>query len=127
MEDASGFRRFARLVTQLGFSLFGSGERVSLFQNRCFALVLDAFGLDGIELGIGLKFGRHIAFSINGFDGTFRHAGGAIDAFVRVNHQLVVQFVKASDGTDLDAIGEFAALTFAGDDMRHIKISGSVV
>jgi hypothetical protein len=36
-----------------------------------------------------------------------------------MNNQLVVHFVKAGHGTDLDTIGELAPHTFAGNDMRH--------
>ncbi len=59
-----------------------------------------------IKFGVRGEFPRQIRLGINGFDRAFRHAGGAIDAILRVDDQLIVQFVKTGNRTDLCAIGE---------------------
>ena len=47
------------------------------------------------------------------------HTGHAIDAILRVNDPLVIQFVEACDRTLLYAVGEFASVTFIGHDVGH--------
>ncbi|MCI0364782.1 MAG: hypothetical protein L0219_12950, partial [Phycisphaerales bacterium] len=41
------------------------------------------------------------------------------DAFIRVDYELVVQFIKAGDRAYLHTIGKFASHTLARNDMRH--------
>jgi hypothetical protein len=36
-----------------------------------------------------------------------------------VNDHLVVQFVKAGNGTDLHTVGELASVAFVGHDVGH--------
>jgi hypothetical protein len=36
-----------------------------------------------------------------------------------VNDELVLQFVKASDGAYLDAVGKLASVAFLSDDVGH--------
>ena len=72
-----------------------------------------------IKFGVRGEFPRQIRLGINGFDRAFRHAGGAIDAILRVDDQLIVQFVKTGNRTDLCAIGEFAPPAFVGNNMSH--------
>ena len=76
-------------------------------------------GFGRVEFGVRSEFSRQVGLGINGLDRTLRNAGGAIDAVLRVNDQLVVQLVKASNWADLCAIGEFAPPTFVGNNMSH--------
>src|SRR5690606_40854635 len=50
----------------------------------------------------------NLVFGENCLDRTFGFAQGTVDAFVRVDYQHVRPFPKAVDGTNLDAVGEFA-------------------
>src|SRR5262245_55237502 len=47
------------------------------------------------------------------------HACHAVDAFVGLDYQLHLHLVEARDGTDFYAVGEFASVTFLGDNMGH--------
>jgi hypothetical protein len=76
-------------------------------------------GLARVELGVGLEFGREVTFGVDGFDGAFCDAGGAIDAIFGMNDDLVVHFVKAGDGADFNAVSELAVHTFIRNDMCH--------
>ena len=76
-------------------------------------------GFGRVEFGVRSKFSRQIRLGINGFDRALCHAGSAIDAVLRVDDQLIVHFVKASDRADLCAVGEFAPLAFVGNNMSH--------
>jgi hypothetical protein len=67
-----------------------------------------------------LKFGREVALGIDGFDGAFGDAGGAIDAVFGMDYNLVIHFVKASDGADFNAVSELAVHAFTCNDMCHI-------
>ena len=69
-----------------------------------------------------MVFARDISFSINSLNRAFCDASRAIDTFLGMNHQLVVQFVEAGDRTDFHAIGELAPHTFTGNDMGHKQI-----
>jgi hypothetical protein len=44
-----------------------------------------------------------------------------------MNHNLFVEFVKASHRADFHAVGELASLAFAGNDMCHNVLSGCCV
>jgi len=44
---------------------------------------------------------------------------GAIDAFIRVDDYLVIQFVKTGDRTNLHAVSEFTSVAFLGYDVGH--------
>jgi hypothetical protein len=52
-------------------------------------------------------------------DRAYVHAGHAINAFLRVNDQLILHFIEAGDRAHLHTVGELAAVTFIGDDVRH--------
>jgi hypothetical protein len=58
-------------------------------------------------------------FRVDGVSGTFRFAQGAIDAFVRVDHQKVGSFVKAIHGANIDAVGVLALDAVFGDYESH--------
>ena len=47
------------------------------------------------------------------------HASHAIDAFVRMNHNLRIHLVEACDRTDFYAVGEFASVTFLCHNVGH--------
>jgi hypothetical protein len=55
----------------------------------------------------------------NGFDRTLRHAGLAIDAFIRVDIEQLLALVEALHGTDHDAVGVFAIETRFSNHMSH--------
>src|SRR6266576_5328708 len=67
-----------KLVPQFTFALFRSRQGVLFLEDGSFALLFEAFGLNGIEFGVGLVIGREVSFSINRFDGAFSDAGSAI-------------------------------------------------
>jgi hypothetical protein len=75
--------------------------------------------LDGVEFGIFGELCREIAFCIDGVYGTNIDAGRAIDALIRVNDELGLQFVKAGDGAYFYAVGKLASVAFLGDDVGH--------
>src|SRR6185436_11852819 len=110
-------------IPQLALALLGCGQWIFLFQNGRFALLFDFLGLDSIEFSVGLVVCRKVSFSINRFDRAFGYAGGAINAFVRVNDQLIVQFIKTSDRADFDAISKLAPQTFVGNNVSHNRVS----
>lgn len=58
-------------------------------------------------------------FGLDGIDGAFGFAEGAVDAFVGFDDEHVWAFVKAVDGADFDAIGVFAFDAGFGDDKGH--------
>ena len=76
-------------------------------------------GFCRVELGIRLKFSREVALGIDGFDGAFGDARGAIDAIFGMNNDLVIHFVKAGDRADFNAVSELAVHAFIGNDMCH--------
>ena len=78
--------------------------------------------LSGVEFDVLREFGRKIWLRVNCVHRTYLHTRRAIDAFLRVDHELVVQFVKTGDRAHLDTVGELASVAFIGDDVGH-KIS----
>lgn len=110
------------LESEFFFALFSGWERIFLLQNGRATSFLDFLGLDGVEFSIRGEFAGQIAFRVDGLDGTFTDAGGAIDALVRMNDKLTFEFIEAGDGANLNAICEFAAQTLCGDNMCHNKI-----
>jgi len=106
-------------VTELSFSSLSRGHRVLFLQNRSLPGIFDSAGFGSVEFRIGLEFSGDIPLSVNSLDRTLRHACRAINAIVGMDHQLIVHFVKAGDGTDLHAISEFAIDAFVGNDVCH--------
>jgi len=106
-------------IAQLGFSLSGGRQRVLFLEDGRLARVLQPMGLRGVEFGARLVFRRHVRFGINGLHGTFRHTCSAVDAILRMNNELIIQFVEARHGTHFDAIGELTCLAFVGNNMGH--------
>jgi hypothetical protein len=56
---------------------------------------------------------------MNGFCRTFRFANAAVDAFLGMDNQHVIPFVKAIDGAHFDAIHILALDAVVGDDKCH--------
>ena len=81
--------------------------------------VFHSSGFGGIKFYVRLKFSRNVVFGVNGFDRTFCDASGAINAIVRVDDQLVFQFVKTTDWADFYAVSEPASVAFVCDDVWH--------
>jgi hypothetical protein len=114
---AAGIR--APSVTQLDFALRGGRQGIFFVHQSVLAGLFDAPGFGGVEFESGLKICRNVGFCIDRLHRAFRDTRGAINAFIRVDYKLVVQLVKAGDRTDLNAVGELATITFAGNDMCH--------
>ena len=76
-------------------------------------------GLGGVELGVFGELWREISFRVDGVHGANLDACRAIDALIRVNDELVIQFVKAGDRAHLHAVGKLASVAFLGDDVGH--------
>jgi len=51
--------------------------------------------------------------------GAYVHTCHAINAILRVNDYLALQFIETGNGTYLDTVGELASATFVSDDVRH--------
>jgi hypothetical protein len=51
------------------------------------------------------------------------HTRHAINAILRVNNHLVLQFIETSDRTHLYTVGELASATFVSHDVRHGIVS----
>ena len=72
-----------------------------------------------VEFDILRELRRKVRFRIDGMHGAYVHTCHAINAVFRVNDHLVVHFVEARDGAYFYAVGEFAFVTFIGDDVGH--------
>src|SRR5206468_6316213 len=103
----------AQLV--LGFS-----GRIVRRSRRRLRLALERGGQILVDHG---PFGRFLFGLDNRLDGTFRQAGAAVDAFLRIdNHELltlIIAGVDAVNGTDGDARRVALAQTFSRDDVGH--------
>jgi hypothetical protein len=55
--------------------------------------------------------------------GAYVHTCHAINAILRVNDHLVLEFIEAGDGTHLYTVGELTSVTFVGYDVRHGIVS----
>ena len=75
--------------------------------------------LSGVKFDVLREFGRKIWFRVNGVHRTDLDARRAINAFLGVNHDLIVHLVEARDGTHLHTIGELASVAFISDDVSH--------
>ena len=77
-------------------------------------------GFGGVKLSVRLILARKISFSINSLHRTFRDASRAVDAVLRMNDQLVIQFIKASHRTNFGAISELASPAFISNNVSHM-------
>ncbi len=77
-------------------------------------------GFGGIKFYVRLKFGRNVVFSVNGFDRALCNTSLAINAILRVDDQLIFQFVETTDGAHFHAISEPASVAFVGNDVWHM-------
>jgi len=72
-------------------------------------------------------FRRYVSFGENCFDGTFRHAGIAIYARFRINHQHVIVEMKRFYRARYGAISITAVNARLGDDVGHAKKPPGVI
>ena len=93
-----------------------------MWQSRFAARDTGPMGLFG-QLGVDLNevglLGRQIFFGIDGTDGAFGDAHGAVYALVGVYDQHVLAFTKTIDGADIHAVGVFALYASVTYDMNH--------
>jgi hypothetical protein len=82
--------------------------------------------LGRVEFDILGEFRRKVRLLINGVHWAYVYTCHAINALLRVNDHLVVQFVEAGDGTHLHTVGELASVTFVGHDVRHGNVGFKV-
>ncbi len=75
----------------------------------------------GCILAIDLQPVRGAGISIrqDGFNGAFRLAHAAVDAFIRVNDEHVLAFIKTVDWADFDAVSILAHNAIFCNDVRH--------
>lgn len=60
-----------------------------------------------------------VFFGVNGIDGAFRNAHGAVDAFIGIDDKHVGAFAETIDGAYIDAVGVFAFDAGFSDDVGH--------
>src|SRR5271167_961044 len=113
------------------FSAFGGVRAEELLEFAGHVLVLVGIGRNlALARDVGPAFGvfpvhfdpaRHVAVGVglDRLDRAFWLADAAIDAFVRVDDQHVLAFVKAVDRTYLDAIHVFALDAGFRNDVGH--------
>jgi hypothetical protein len=73
----------------------------------------------GVEFDVAFPLGGNVVFVENGLDGAFGHAGFAIDAFIRMDIEHLIAFVKAFDRADHYAIGVSAAYAGLSHNVSH--------
>src|SRR3989441_10999578 len=78
----------------------------------------------GVQRGELLLLLGHVFLGQDRVHRALGDAHGAIDAFIRVDHQHVRPLVEAVDGADIDAVGVLALDAAFGDDMSHRAILG---
>jgi hypothetical protein len=110
---------FGGSITERLFSLHRAGQSILFRCDWWRARVLDLPRLDRVKLDILGKFRRNVRLRIDGVHGAYLYTGHAINAIFRVDHHLVVHFVKAGYGAHLYAVGELASVTFVGHDVGH--------
>jgi hypothetical protein len=106
-------------VSQRCFPLGGGFKKRLRLHDGLVPRLLQSLALSGVEFDVRLLLTWDICFGVDGFHRAFRNAGGAINALVRMNDQLILQLVKTGHRADLYAVGEFAPLAFTGNDMFH--------
>src|SRR5207248_5533578 len=97
----------------------GAGQRFLLDRDGVAPGVLYLLGLGGVELGVFGELWRQIFFRVDGVHGTYLDTCRTIDALIRVNDELVIQFVEAGDWAHFHAVGKLASVAFLGDDVGH--------
>lgn len=73
----------------------------------------------GVEIQVGLILRRQVALRVNGFHRAFSDARSAVDAVLRMNHHLVIHFIKARHRANLDTVSELALITFIRNNVSH--------
>ena len=80
---------------------------------------LPLFGERGVQRNpLVLRIGN-IIFCANSLHRTFRHAQGAVNAFIRIDHQHVWPRTKTVHWANIDAVGVFAKDAVFGNDVGH--------
>jgi hypothetical protein len=64
-------------------------------------------------------FGDRVCVREDRFRRAFRNADATVDTFIRMNYEHIVAHIEAVDGTDLDAVHEFAFDAIVGHDVGH--------
>src|SRR6266700_1753654 len=108
-----------RSIAQSFLSLRGTGQRILAGCDCRRAGVLQLPGLNRVELDIFCEFWWKVVLLVDGMHRAHVYACHAINAVLRVNDHLVVQFVEARDRTYFDAVREFTSVAFFGDDVSH--------
>jgi hypothetical protein len=76
-------------------------------------------GFDRIELDIFAEFRRKILLLVDGVHRANVYTCHAVNAFLRVNDHLVIEFVETGYRAHLHTVGELASGTFVGHDVGH--------
>ena len=80
----------------------------------------------GIEFEIWLVFGLHVFFGNNGVDRAFGLTKRAVDAFFRVDNEVIWSFVEAVHRTYLDTICVLAFDAVLSNDEGHDQSLGGL-
>lgn len=112
-------KRVDYLITERFFAFVSGGQRIFADCDCRRARILDLDCLDGVELGVFCVFRRNVGVRIDRVHWADLHACHAIDAVVRMNHDLGIHLVEARDRADFYAVGEFASVTFLGHNVGH--------
>jgi hypothetical protein len=107
------------LIPQRLFPLLGAGQCFLLDRDRIAPCILYLLGLGGVELGVFDELCREIAFRVDGVHRANLDACRAIDALIRMNDELAIQLVEASDRAHLFAVGKLASIALLCDDVSH--------
>src|SRR6266700_6577523 len=78
----------------------------------------------GVQRGELLLLLGHVFLGQDRVHRALGDAHGAIEAFIRVDHQHVRPLVEAVDGADIDAVGVLALDAALGDDVSHRESLG---
>ena len=108
-----------RSITESLFFLRGPWQGLLANGDCLLTRVLQLVGLSRVELDIFREFRRKVLLLLDGVHRAYVHTGHAINAILRMNDHLVVQFVEAGDRTHLHAVGELASVAFIGHNMGH--------
>ena len=111
--------RAGHSITQGLFSLEGGGQGILAGCDCRRARILQLLGLNRVELDVFREFWWKVLLLVDSVHRAYVHTCHAINAIVRVNDHLVVQFVEAGDGTHLHTVGELASGAFVGHDVGH--------
>ena len=75
--------------------------------------------LNRVELDVFREFRWKVLLLVDGVHRAYVHTCHAINAIIRVNDHLVVQFVETGDRAHLHTVGELASGAFVGHHVGH--------